>query len=112
MVTMRKVERYTVLRETEHIMLDPERFRGISNPYEGSTDKEFIEYIEEKLGEFYEDDDLWNELDEDTQYQLGKFFEPEYSEFYNSAWDGEDSFIQTGKDEDGHFIVEESTERF
>lgn len=112
MVTMRKVERYTVLRETEHVTLDPERFRGISRPYEGSTVKEFIEYVEGSLEEFYDDDDLWNELDNDTQYQLGKLLEPEYSEFHNTAWDGGDYFIQAGTDDDGYFDVEESTERF
>jgi hypothetical protein len=113
MITIRKVERYTVLRQTTHASVDPEKFRGISRPYEGSTDKEFIDYINEVLQEFYDDEDLWNELDQETQESIGGLVEPEYEEFHNTAWDGEDSFLQSGEStEDGHgFIVDETTER-
>ena len=113
MRTIRKVERYTVLRQTTHASVDPEKFRGISKPYEGSTDKEFIDYINEVLQEFYDDEDLWNELDQETQESIGGLVEPEYEEFHNTAWDGEDSFLQSGEStEDGHgFIVDETTER-
>ena len=111
MLTLRKVERYTVLRDTESITLDPEKFRGISNPYEGQTDKEFIEYIHNNIQEFYDDDELWDELDVETQIQLGKFLEPEYREFYNSAWKAEDSFIECGTiDDRENFVTNETTD--
>lgn len=111
MITMRKVERYTVLRDTESITLDPDKFRVISNPYEGQTDKEFIEYINSNIEEFYDNDELWSELDEDTQMQLGVFLEPEYKEFYNSAWKAEDSFIECGTiDDSQNFLTNETTD--
>ena len=111
MITMRKVARYTVLRETDSITLDPEKFRNISVPYEGNTDKEFIKYIDSNIEEFYDNDELWSELDEATQIQLGTFLEPEYREFYNSAWDDGDSFIESGIIENGdRFITEETTD--
>lgn len=111
MLTLRKVERYTVLRETDSITLDPEKFREISNPYEGQTDKEFLEYIHSNIEEFYDDDELWAELDEETQMKLCVFLEPEYREFYNSAWKAEDSFIESGiiENED-RFITEQTTD--
>ena len=111
MITIRKVERYTVLRQTEHINVDPEKFRGISRPYEGSTEKDFIEYLGEVLPEFYDDEDLWNELDPETQKSIGPLVEPEYEEFYNSAWDGDDSFLQSGESEGGDlFTIYETTD--
>ena len=110
MITVRKVERYTVLRESEKASLDPEKFKSISTPFEGETELEFIEYIERNIGDFYDDDDLWNELDEETQSELGKLVEPEYEEFYNSAWNGEDSFLQSGKEEGNHFEINETTD--
>lgn len=113
MITIRKVERYTVLRQTTHVNIDPEKFRGLSRPYEGTTDKEFLEYLDEILGELYDDEDLWNELDPETQESIGALVEPEYEEFHNTAWDGEDSFLQCGEstEEGSSFIVNDTTER-
>jgi hypothetical protein len=112
MITIRKVERYTVLRQSEHITLDPEKFRGISIPYEGTTEKDFVQYIDTLLCELNDDEDLWNELDTETQDSIAPLIEPEYEEFYNSAWKSEDSFLQSGESiEDGsQFIINETTD--
>lgn len=109
MITVRKVERYTVYRESEKAELDPEKFKSLSVPFEGETELEFLEYIEENIGEFYDDEDLWNELDEQTQAEFGKLVEPEYEEYYNSAWDGEDSFFESGEDQGAGFVISETT---
>lgn len=113
MITIRKVERYTVLRQSEHINLDPEKFRGLSIPYEGTTDKEFLHYIDGLLVELNDDENLWDELDQETQASIGPLLEPEYEEFFNSAWKGEDLFLQSGElTENGqHFIINETTDR-
>lgn len=110
MITVRKVERYTVERESEKATLDPEKFRNISKPFEGETEKDFLHYIESNSEEFYEDDDLWNELDEATQMQLGKLLEPDYKELHNTAWDVEDTFLQSGTEEGNHFEINETTD--
>ncbi len=110
MITIRKVERYTVLRSTETAELDPEKFKSLSIPFEGDTEVEFLEYLDRNLGEFMDDEDLWNELDEETQMEFGKLVEPEYEEFYNTAWDGEDTFLQSGEDQGAGFVISESTD--
>lgn len=110
MITIRKVERYTVLRATETAQLDPEKFKSLSKPFEGDTELDFLEYLDRNLSEFMDDEDLWNELDEDTQMELGVLVEPEYEEFYNTAWDGEDTFLQSGKDQGAGFVISESTD--
>jgi len=110
MITIRKVERYTVLRSTETAELDPEKFKSLSIPFEGDTESEFLKYLDNNLAEFMDDEDLWNELDEDTQMQLGGLVEPEYEEFYNTAWDGEDTFLQSGEDQGAGFVISESTD--
>lgn len=110
MITIRRVERYTVLRATETVELDPEKFKSLSIPFEGDTEWEFLEYLDSNLGEFMDDEDLWNELDEDTQMQLGTLVEPEYEEFYNTAWDGDDTFLESGEDQGAGFVISESTE--
>ena len=110
MITIRKVERYTVLRATETAQLDPEKFKSLSKPFEGDTELDFLEYLDRNLSEFMDDEDLWNELDEDTQMELGVLVEPEYEEFYNTTWDGEDTFLQSGEDQGAGFVISESTE--
>lgn len=43
--------------------------------------------------------DIYEELDEETISELDKFFDNvEWEEWYNSAWDGEESWFDIGEE--------------
>jgi hypothetical protein len=93
MYQLRKCETYSVTRQTETINLDPEKFRNISIPYEGDSEEDFVNYISEL--DFYE---ISSELDEETTSELDKFYDMvDWEEWYNSAWDGEENWIEIGE---------------
>jgi len=92
MYQIRKVETYTVSQHTETANLDPEKFRELG--YEGDSEEEFINFI----AELYIDE-VYDQLDEETRNELSKIKEDySYTEFYNSAWDGENSYYEIGQD--------------
>ena len=93
MYQLRKCETYSVTRQTETINLDPEKFRNISVPYEGDSEEEFVNYIAGL--DFYE---ISSELDEESANELDKFYDMvDWEEWYNSAWDGEENWIEIGE---------------
>ena len=94
MYQIRKCERVTMVSHSETASLDPEKFRDISIPYEGSTEEEFLQYLEENR---YELDEIWEEIDEDSMSELNKLWEPEWTEYDNSAWHGEESWMESGE---------------
>ena len=94
MYQIRKCERVTTVSHSGTALLDPENFRNISIPYEGSTEEEFLQYLEENR---YELDEIWEEIDEDTMTELNKLWEPEWTEYDNSAWHGEESWLELGE---------------
>jgi len=111
MVQIRKCERYTVYNTTEVANLNPENFRNLSIPFEGQTDEEFISYLENNM---YDLEEIYEELDEETLSELNKFFEPEWTEYSNTAWNGEDSWLEYGEINEewrktGGFEVKETT---
>jgi hypothetical protein len=77
---------------TEVANLDPEKFKNISEPFEGETEEEFLKYLD--LLYF---DDIYEELDEETQIEMSKIYEPEWTEYSNSTWKGEDSWLESGR---------------
>jgi len=90
MYQIRKVETYTVLQHTETANLDPEKFREIG--YQGNSEEEFLNFVEN-----LEFDEVYDQLDEDTRNELSKIKEDySWTEFYNSAWDGENSWFELG----------------
>jgi hypothetical protein len=73
--------------------VDPEKFRNLSIAYTGNSEKEFLEY----LNNLYLDD-IYDELDEDTQIELSSFYEPEeWEEYFNSTNKGENSWHEIGE---------------
>jgi hypothetical protein len=94
MYQIRKCERYTSWQTTEVANLDPEKFRTLSIPFEGETEEEFLDYIESNR---YELEEIYEEFDEETLSELGKIWEPEWSEYSNSAWKYEDSWHESGR---------------
>ena len=94
MYQLRKGQNYRVYIVTQVANLDPEKFRNLSTPYEGDSEEEFVNYIS---GLYL--DDIYEELDEETISELDKFFDNvEWEEWYNSAWDGEESWFDIGEE--------------
>ena len=91
---IRKCERVTVYNATEVANLNPEKFKNLSIPFEGESDEEFLAYLDENMFELYEV--IYEEIDEETLAELSKVWEPEWSEYSNSAWNGEDSWLEVG----------------
>ena len=94
MYQIRKCQTYSVTSKTQTATLNPEKFRNLSTPYEGESEEEFVNYISELYI-----DDIYEELDEETLTELNKFFDDvEWEEWYNSAWDGEESWFDIGEE--------------
>jgi hypothetical protein len=111
---IRKCERIVVFNATEVANLNPEDFRNLSVPFEGESDEEFLSYLEENKWEL---EDIYEEISEDVLNELNKLWEPEWTEYSNSAWDGEDSWLESGEEDEsyrktGGFEVLNSTARF
>lgn len=111
MYQLRKVERYTVLQHTETANLDPEKFRDLG--YDGDSEEEFLSFITD-----LEFDEIYDQLDEETRTELSKIKEDySWTDYYNSAWDGEESWYDIGQDNDewkrsGNFEVRHTTESY
>jgi hypothetical protein len=111
MYQLRKCETYTITRQTNVASLDPEKFRNLSTPYEGESEEDFVDYISGL--DYYE---ISSELDEETADELNKFYDDaDWNEWYNSAWDGEQSWFDIGEENEeftrtGGFDVRYTTE--
>ena len=91
---IRKCERVTVYNTTEVANLNTEDFKNISFPFEGESDEEFLSYLDENR---YELEEIWEEFSEETLSELNKLWEPEWTEYSNSAWKGEESWLEGGE---------------
>jgi hypothetical protein len=91
---IRKCERVTVYNTTEVANLNPDDFRNLSVPFEGEGDEEFLSYLDENR---YELEEIWEEFSEETLNELNKLWEPEWIEYSNSAWKGEESWLEGGE---------------
>jgi hypothetical protein len=94
MIQIRKCEKVTVYNTTEVANLNPEDFRALSVPFEGETDEDFLSYLENNR---YELEDIYEEIGEEILSELNKIWEPEWTEYSNSAWDGEESWLESGE---------------
>ena len=94
MYQIRKCERYTSCLATEVANLDPDIFKTLSVPFDGETEEEFLNYIESNR---YELEEIYEEFDEETISELNKIWEPEWTEYSNSAWKFEDSWHESGR---------------
>jgi hypothetical protein len=111
---IRKCERVTVYNTTEVANLNPDDFRNLSVPFEGEGNEEFLAYLEDNKCDLEE---IYEEIDEDVLNELNKLWEPEWTEYSNSAWDGEDSWLESGEvneeySKTGDFEVLNSTSSF
>ena len=111
---IRKCERITSWQMTEVANLIPDDFRNLSVPFEGECDEEFLAYLDENR---YELEDNYEEFSEETLNELNKLWEPDWTEYGNSTWKGEDSWSESGRvDEEytktGGFEVLHSTQSY
>jgi hypothetical protein len=111
MIQIRKCEKVTVYNTTEVANLNPEDFRTLSVPFQGETDEEFLSYLEDNKWEL---EDIYEEIGEEILSELNKIWEPEWTEYYNSACDGEESWLESGEVNEeytktGGFQVKNST---
>jgi hypothetical protein len=90
---IRKCERVTVYNATEVANLNPEDFKNVSVPFEGESDEEFLSYLEDNR---YDLEDIYEEFSQETLDELNKLWEPEWTEYSNSVWNGEDSWLEVG----------------
>jgi len=58
------------------------------------TEEDFLNYISQNQ---YELEEIYEEIDEQTQSELDKIWSPEWTEFSNSAWKYEDSWHESGR---------------
>lgn len=96
---IRKCQRVTSYLSTEVANLNPDDFRNLSIPFEGN-DEEFLSYLDENMYELYEV--IYEEIDKETLTELSKVWEPEWTEYSNSAWNGEDSWLEAGEVNEQH----------
>ena len=95
MYQIRKCEKFTSWQAGPVANLDPEKFRNLSIPYEGSTEEDFMNYI---ASNSYELEEIYQELDEETLNEMEAIWHPEYKEYSNSTWKFEDSWYEIGKE--------------
>lgn len=110
---IRKCQRVVSYLSAEVATLNPEDFKKLSIPFEGETDADFLSYLEENLYELTEV--IYEEIDEDVLSELSKVWETEWTEYSNSAWNGEDSWLESGEvneeySKTGGFEITNSTE--
>ena len=91
---IRKCERVTIHYMSEVANLNPDDFRNISIPFEGETDEEFLTYLNENI---YELEEIYDEFTEEVSDELSVIWDPTMKEYSNSAWNGEDSWLESGK---------------
>jgi len=102
MITLRKCEKYTNWEATEAFEFNPEDFRCLEKtygPYEGETDVEFANYIDELLDEVYIYD-VCEELEElgltSAAEMLSSLAEGEMSIYSSTVLKHEESWIEQG----------------
>lgn len=104
MVSLRRCEKYTNWEATKSFEFNPEDFRSIEksfNPYEGETNEEFADYIDELLTEVYVYD-VCEELEELGFYSA--------SEMLSSLAEGEMTIYSSTTDSYGEEWIDMGVE--
>jgi hypothetical protein len=93
--TIRKRENVTLYLASDPVELNTEAFRSLEeNPYVGSSEEDFLKYIED----FHLHGETPAELDEESAIELQKLsFDAEMNEFDNSAQKFADTWLESGE---------------
>tara|TARA_E500000081_G_C5913473_1_gene253136 strand:+ start:190 stop:549 length:360 start_codon:yes stop_codon:yes gene_type:complete len=96
---LRKVERYTNWEATKAVTLNPDDFTTLSTPYTGTTEEEFMNYIQELYHEdWYEICDELEELGSmDSADALSTLFEGEMEIYSSTTEKEEDMWVEVGE---------------
>jgi len=98
-VYVRKVETWTISAASEPIEVNVDALRKCEPPYEGNSDEDLVDYLENNVYmeyDFYENEKNKEVYGEDEVYDLCMEEAYPENEFYDSRTKGEDSFIQLG----------------
>lgn len=95
---IRKCEEITIWQATEVAELDPQDFKNLEeNPYKGSTEEDFLNYITEFIN-LCRWDGFPTDLDIKTANELDKLVENvNWTEYANSTQKEENSWIEIGE---------------
>jgi hypothetical protein len=94
---IRKVEKVTIWEATEVIELNPKSFKKLeSNPYTGSTEEDFLNYINSLK---YDLPQELEDIDYEAYDKLTQLFDGEMKQtvYTSSAEHSEESWLQIGK---------------
>lgn len=97
-IYIRQVERYTVWQATEPIEIDVEKLRKCEPPYQGNSNEELWQYLNENV---YSDPMTWSETNQDVYGENESLdlcmHDMEYLEPYtDTRQDWEDSWQEMG----------------
>ena len=93
---VRKCQMWTSYEASGIANLDTDKFKTLSIPFEGETEEDFLRYLSSNRYELQEE--ICNELDEETLNQLNQIWDPEWKEYFCSTWKGEESWLESGKE--------------
>jgi hypothetical protein len=102
-IYVRKVETWTVSASSEPIEVNVEALRKCKPPYEGDSEEELIDYLQEEVwneSDFYEDEHNKEVYGEDELYDLGMEECYVENEIYNSRNNETNEMIQIGEPND------------
>jgi len=91
-LNIRKCTKATAYYQSEIAQIDTDDFKNNEDyPFKGETEEEFMEYLR------YFDFDSTHGLSEESVEEIRKIFEPNLQEYYNSSWDWEESWKESGE---------------
>ena len=98
-IYVRKIETWTISAASEPIEVNVEALRKCEPPYEGDSEQELVNYLQNEVWgeyEFYENETNKEVYGEDAVYDL--VMEDAYcsNEFFDSRTKGEDTSLQVG----------------
>ena len=98
-IYVRKIETWTISSASNPIEVNVEALRKCEPPYEGDSEQELVNYLQNEVWneyEFYENETNKEVYGEDELYDLGMEEAYVENEFFDSRTKGEDMSIQVG----------------
>jgi hypothetical protein len=94
----RRCRKYTSYESGKVVELNPGSFRNLSIPFNGETEEDFLNYLNDNMSELEE---IKDEMDIETYQKIMEIYQPEfesgYTEYYNSSVDEEETWLESGE---------------